>query len=90
MKKYRGLLKQGSQSISTVDGAKAYAELREQITKAGILDRDYRYYTILTLSLFAGYFFQCLFHVQSRNNFSNYSLWSSLCFFYRSVSGHHS
>lgn len=57
MKKYRGLLKQGSQSISTVDGAKAYAELREQITKAGILDRDYRYYTILTLSLFAGYFF---------------------------------
>lgn len=57
MKRRKGLLRQGSQTITTLDGAKAYAELREQITKAGILDRDYRYYTLLTIFIFTGYFF---------------------------------
>lgn len=57
MKGRKGLLLQGSQRITTLDGAKAYAALREEVTKAGILDRDYRYYLILSVCIFIGYFF---------------------------------
>lgn len=51
------LLHQGAQSMTPLDGAKAYAQLREEVTKAGILDRDYTYYALLTSTTFAGYFF---------------------------------
>ena len=43
--------------MTTLDGAKMYADLREEVTRAGILDREYGYYAILTIFTFAGYFF---------------------------------
>lgn len=55
MSKRKGLLKQGEQRITPVDGARLYASLREEVTKAGILNRDYRYYAFLSLFIFGGY-----------------------------------
>lgn len=45
-----------TQKISIVDGAKAYAKLRQDVTAAGVLDRDYAYYTALSIIVFGGFF----------------------------------
>ncbi len=50
------------QRLTVLDGTKAYAQLRSQVIQAGILDRSYRYYMILALFTFTGYFF-CLYQL---------------------------
>lgn len=42
--------------LSPNDGAQVYATLRKQVTSAGILDRDYRYYGFMMLFVFSGFF----------------------------------
>ena len=41
--------------IPLTEGAKAYAKLRREVTAAGILDRDYKYYAIMAVFAFGGF-----------------------------------
>jgi len=41
--------------LSVLDGVKVYTKLRQDVTKAGILERDYRYYTLIIFFSFAGF-----------------------------------
>ncbi|OGD89141.1 hypothetical protein A3F45_02080 [Candidatus Curtissbacteria bacterium RIFCSPHIGHO2_12_FULL_41_17] len=41
--------------IPLIVGAKAYAKLRREVTAAGILDRDYKYYAIMAVFAFGGF-----------------------------------
>lgn len=43
------MVKQTKQKLSVIDGTKAYRQLKMQVTKAKILDRQYSYYALLTL-----------------------------------------
>lgn len=45
------------QKLSLRDGSRAYLELRARVIKAGILNRDYGYYTFTAIFAFLGYFF---------------------------------
>lgn len=58
-------MKQSSlQKLSVIDGTMAYAQLKQEITQAGILDRAYGYYTMWSLFVFAGFFFSvCMIFV---------------------------
>ena len=40
--------------MNPADGRRIYAQLRKDVIKAGILDRDYRYYALLTVIIAAG------------------------------------
>lgn len=42
-------------NVSPIDGTKAYAKLRNQITKAGVLDRAYGYYALLAIFILGGF-----------------------------------
>lgn len=42
--------------LSVLDGAAAYAKLRETVTKEGVLNRSYGYYTFTILLIFFGFF----------------------------------
>ncbi len=48
---------QNSQKLTITDGTAAYRKLRQIVEKQGILDRDYGYYTLLTLFAFSGFFY---------------------------------
>lgn len=52
--------------LTPENGSKIYRQLRHDVTQAGILDRDYNYYTVLTIFTFFC-FFLCLylFYLQS-------------------------
>lgn len=41
--------------LSFIEGTKAYAQLRQEVTAAGILNRDFTYYSFLTLFLLIAY-----------------------------------
>ena len=41
--------------LSVLYGVKVYTKLRQDVTKAGILERDYRYYTLIIFFSFAGF-----------------------------------
>lgn len=43
-----------SAKIPMLDGTQAYAQLKQQVTQAGILKRQYPYYTVLILFCFTG------------------------------------
>lgn len=47
---------QAHSKLSLVEGAKAYAALRKEVTEAGILERDYKYYAIMAIFAFGGFF----------------------------------
>lgn len=47
--------------LSLVEGAKAYAQLKKEIEREGILDRDYFYYVKLFLFVFLGFFLSLFF-----------------------------
>ena len=51
------------QKLSIADGGKAYGELREQVMKDRILDRDYWYYARIGLFAFGGFFCKYLFYL---------------------------
>ncbi len=55
MQRRTGLLKQGSQRVTTLDGAKVYATLKEQIIKDRVLERSYSYYSIISAVIFTGF-----------------------------------
>lgn len=55
------------QKLSVVDGAKAYGQIREAVTKQGILKRAYGYYTFLMLFTFVGFFLSVYFIVVSHS-----------------------
>ena len=73
--------------LSQVEGAKIYAELKKEVEAAGILERDYKYYTLLSLLVFTG-FSASLYFVIISSNFFMY-LASGLClgFFTVQVAG---
>jgi fatty acid desaturase len=48
-------------TLSLVEGAKAYAQLRSEVTEAGILDRSYGYYFMNGLFAIGGFFLTILF-----------------------------
>ena len=57
-KKPSSLIKpQDPQSVSLIDGTKAYAQLRETVMQQGILNRSYRYYAMLVTCIYAGFIF---------------------------------
>lgn len=60
------------------DAAKIYAKLKNEITAAGILDRDYFYYTIVGIFAFGG-FFLSLYFITISSSFAGVLL-SSLSF----------
>lgn len=47
--------------ISQADSAKIYAKLKKDISAAGILDRDYFYYTLVGIFAFGGFFLSLFF-----------------------------
>lgn len=47
--------------LSQKDAAKIYTKLKNEITAAGILDRDYSYYTIIGMFAFGGFFLSLYF-----------------------------
>lgn len=52
-----------SHKISIIEGAKVYAKLRKDVTAAGILERDYTYYTALCAIVFGGFFLGLYFMI---------------------------
>lgn len=59
MEKYetKDLLESTKAKLEVLDGAKAYTQLRQDVMKAGILDRAYGFYAITSLIVFSGFFF---------------------------------
>lgn len=53
--------------LTPTTGAKIYASLRADVTSAGILDRDYRYYTFLSLLDMTGFIFFIYQFIIQRN-----------------------
>lgn len=45
-----------NQKISVLNGASSYTRLKQQVTKAGILKRDYKFYSFMTLFIMGGFF----------------------------------
>lgn len=43
-------------SLTSLQGAKIYAMLSKDITSAGVLDRSYKYYTLMSIFALAGFF----------------------------------
>lgn len=73
--------------VSLIDGAKAYAKLRGDITKAGILDRDYLYYSLLAFFVFLGFFASLYFVIIAQSLISAAFFSFSLAFFAVQVAG---
>jgi len=48
--KHSALLK-----LTIPDGTKSYIELKQQVAKAGIFDREYTYYAVLSIFVFSGF-----------------------------------
>lgn len=64
-------------TISYLDGSKAYQKLRERVTEEGILDRDYLYYVFhISISL-AGFSF-CLYKLFTAVSVPHTIIWSML------------
>lgn len=77
MKKKSRIIQEYNTKISNFDGALAYKNLREIITKEGILNRSYLYYAILIGIVFLGYFLS-IFNLISQTNIPQLLLWSIL------------
>lgn len=67
--------------LTPAQGARAYAELRHQVTKAGLLNRAYGYYLILTLFTTGGFFFS-LYQFAKQQNFFYLLIWGTLITFF--------
>lgn len=84
---HKRMLDQSDQQLNPLEGSKAYRELRQTVTKAGVLDRQYLYYTILMLFVFVGFFYSIYMLLLSQNIFITI-LWAFFVgFFSVQVSG---
>jgi len=63
--------------LSLSEGAKAYAQLRAQVTKAGLLKRSYGYYLFITLFAVTGLFFS-LYQFATQTNIFALIIWGVL------------
>ncbi len=87
MKKYISRAEGAYQKLSLVDGSRMYALLKKQVTAAGILDRDYKYYGFLTLAVFFGFSASLYFLYISGNFLAFIVSGFSLAFFSVQVAG---
>lgn len=62
--------------LNLSQGAKAYAQLRAQVTQAGILKRSYGYYTLISLFAAAGMFFS-LYQFAVQTNIAVLIFWGA-------------
>jgi len=67
--------------FSQAKAAKIYAELRKKITEAGILERDYVYYSLVTFVSFGGFLVSIFFIVSSASILSTI-FWSTVFVFF--------
>ncbi len=70
-----------TQKLSVVDGSKAYRELRALVTKAGLLKRSYRYYTVLIVVIMAGFFLSA-YHIITLSSIPWLILWALVFSFF--------
>jgi len=64
--------------LSQVDGAHAYAELRQAVVAEGILNRSYGYYALVLLFVFTGFFFS-FYNLYIHNSYLTLFYW---CLFF--------
>ncbi len=85
--KKKNLKKLPYNRLAVESGNAAYREMRLQVQKVGILDRQYPYYAILALFILAGFFFS-LYQVYITKEVIRLILWSMLFgFFSVQISG---
>lgn len=75
------------QKISALDGASAYAALKQEITKAGILDRSYTYYFFLALFITCGFILSAYYIVRTPMSWQLVFWCLSLAFFSVQIGG---
>lgn len=73
--------------LSLVEGAKAYAKLKKEITEAGILDRDYKYYALMAVFAFGGFLLSIYFIYLSSSLFLTAILGLIFTFFAIQIGG---
>ncbi|MBI4080407.1 MAG: acyl-CoA desaturase [Candidatus Levybacteria bacterium] len=79
--KQSAVLQRSSLKMSVVDGAKAYSELRQMVVKAGVLERSYGYYAVVTLIIFCG-FGLSLYQLFVSNSYLLLTVWAIIFAFF--------
>ncbi len=70
-----------NQKTTILTGARAYGELRQAVTKAGILERDYSYYIFMTLFAYSG-FFMSGYYIYTVSSWPFLAFWSVVFAFF--------
>lgn len=63
----RNLSNTYKQKLTVYEGARAYSQLKKTVEEAGILDRDYFFYFLISVFVLCGFFTSAIFIITSKN-----------------------